>query len=152
MESKTLKLIEKLNIKLGDYTSKDKTILYSTDGYLEYIVFPEQVLWDNDIDSKEFQKQTVLSRLYKTTQETRNSIKKMLKKEFNKFLVPRIEKIFPNVKFRLKPILNSTTYYELKIYGNYDQEDIDNFEDELIHDFENIFEGLRLSVKYVCEE
>ena len=144
MKSKALELVEEIN------TNQDEHILdYVSNGFCEGIKLADFFVWNDQNCSEDFMKQQTLSKLIKDLSKIQEIISPLLRDELDKFFAEKEEKLkelFPKAKMRWK--VKTICFYSLSLFGMYNEEEMDDFMDVLISDFEHVFEGFKLEATW----
>jgi len=148
MENKTLEFVREFNTALGE-TDEYLCLNYNQDGFSESITFPKQILWDDNNDNEDFQKQHTLSRLYRILIHTEEVVQQFIVDEVDKFFAEKVrqsEEKFSNIKLNLDR--QTKCLYKLSVEGNYNEDRMEEFVDIFKEDFQYLFEGFKLEYEY----
>lgn len=143
-ESKIIEFVRELNGDL-DY----KILEYINTGYSEGLRFPGLCVFDDDNDSTEFFKQCSLSRLVKHLSSVLENTTPMLADEIDKFFVQKkleLKEKFTDAKIKIDKIAGCR--YKIIMSGTYNEDDMAQFIDVLVEDFEYIFEGYTMDYEF----
>lgn len=148
MENKIIEFVREFNTYLEN-TNQYCNLTYGNDGFTESITFPKLIIFDDDNDSKEFVKQRSLSSLAKTLSEVNIAVGEMLGEELNLFFSEKkknMKELFTTAKMTYAKIANCR--WKVAVSGQYNEDIMEQFMEQLREDFEYIFEGLTLDTEW----
>lgn len=143
-ENKIIEFVREVNGDLS-YGILD----YINTGYRECLRFPELFVFDDDNDGTEFFKQRSLSRLVKHLSSVLENTTPMLADEIDKFFAQKkleLKEKFTDAKIKIGKIAGCR--YKIIMSGTYNEDDMAQFIDVLVEDFEYIFEGYTMDYEF----
>lgn len=148
MENKILEFVREFNTELEN-SNWQNYLQYQEDGFNKSIVLPRLRLFDDDNNSSEHLKSITLSSLFKQVDEIREVANLMLVDELDKFFAEK--KIQMEEKFDLAKMSYFRLAYckwKVSISGGYNEDLMEQFIENLVSDFNYVFEGLTLDYEY----
>jgi len=142
---------EKIRELITEINSDEEivSVSYKTNGFCEAITIDETHLWDSENYLEEYVRQQVSANLLRISELLREKANEILVDEVSRYMDfyrSRLKQNFPNARmsyFRKEPLL-----WKVTVSGEYEEEEMDEFMDVLVGNFNYRFEYAKLEEEW----
>lgn len=147
MENKIVDFVREFNSQL-EGVNQYCNLEYVDNGFVKAIKFPQIFLFDDDNENSEYIEERSLSHLVKTLNEVLEVAKEQLAFKVIEFFAEnrkQVKEKFSDAKVHFTN--KDSLKYTIFVSGNYNEDTMEDFLEDVKRDFEYIFEGLTLNIE-----